>query len=161
MDCYGRRRPLSLTSVWHQRFRCYQSGFEGYKGYQDYWYVFNPSVCTGGCKPLFTESLLGSWLHAAAVILPGRWSPLLLFSAGKRGFFLYTYCITRWQKNRPEATPLSDFSFQTSDVKWAVSHARRGRERRNGGGGGCDDNLQQHFPKSWILHTSKFLTLNS
>ena len=48
----------------------------------------------GGCKPLFTESLLGSWLHAAAVILPGRWSPLLLFSAGKRGFFLYTYCIT-------------------------------------------------------------------
>ena len=30
----------------------------------------------------------------------------------------------------------------------AVAHARRGRERRNGGGGGCDDNLQQHFPKT-------------
>ena len=33
-------------------------------------------------------------------------------------------------------------------IEWAVSHATRGRERRNGGGGGCDDNLQQHFPKT-------------
>ena len=33
-------------------------------------------------------------------------------------------------------------------IERAVAHARRGRERRNGGGGGCDDNLQQHFPKT-------------
>ena len=33
-------------------------------------------------------------------------------------------------------------------IERAVAHTRRGRERRNGGGGGCDDNLQQHFPKS-------------
>ena len=47
----------------------------------------------------------------------------------------------------PRGHPLSDFSFHTSDVKWAVAHTTRGRERRNSGGGGCDDNLQQHLPQ--------------